>query len=301
MRCSSLSEAPSCVLHRDGGCIARSPQGAKADRLRAFQAPPGGPWCRDDHFLAATGLARAVFLLDDSIRFCFASENPGPSIGAGGSPPQPGEPTSRSTATTPTTSRDRDGRRFPAINGVISSACDNPGRGHRRRRVGRRSRDRSRDPARFNRRRRRDLAAGAGAQAHPDVPVDRILECLDAAVGHRGVGDPAVVGRGGLHDVPPAHVVHRAAGLVGRADGVEPVPPDAPLEPGVALVTPSSAQGIGPVCQLMALQAAVAWSPWRSRSAPGPRSSRRPWSRARPRTAGRWPPRPPAACCSCRR
>src|SRR4051812_35477907 len=90
---------------------------------------------------------------------------------------------------------------------------------------------------------RSNLPTRPRTQGHPDRPADRVLERLDATVGHRRVGDARVIGRGGLHDIPPAHVVHRAAGLVGGPDRVEPVAPDAPLEPGVALVTPGSAPG----------------------------------------------------------
>ena len=84
------------------------------------------------------------------------------------------------------------------------------------------------------------LAAGAGAQGHPDLPVDRVLEELDAAVAQRGVEPPGWYEEAGFMMYHQLWSSMRAAGLVGGPDGVEPVPPDAPLDPGVALCNASS-------------------------------------------------------------
>src|SRR5439155_22632930 len=82
------------------------------------------------------------------------------------------------------------------------------------------------------------------AQGHRDVERDRFLEVPDTAVGQRRVDGARMVRRGWLHDIPPATLeLGRAAGLIRCADGVEPVPPDAPLEPGVALVSPGPTPG----------------------------------------------------------
>src|SRR6516165_5785157 len=90
------------------------------------------------------------------------------------------------------------------------------------------------------------LAAGPRAERHPGRPTHRILDRTDAAVQERRVDNLRVVRRRRLHHEPPMLVVDlgegvvHAAGLVRAPHRVEPVPPEAPVEPGVALEAPDA-------------------------------------------------------------